>query len=239
MTKNPPPHWSEDKLSEFFDLARDNTFASFVRLRSHYAKIVDIDSAFLSIGKNLLNPPDRVAPFFLFKSHSSLRAAVSLGMGGQSAEAFIVMRGTIESALYAIYLGRTAGALDTYMSRHDDDASRKAVRNEFTMGRMWKCLRDTDEKLQREAQAIYDKTIDFGAHPNVAALITATTVSRTPDYAQFKLLYLTADPTIIGGTLKSAAQAGVIALEIFRYIFKERYDLLGLTPRLQTLRQGL
>jgi hypothetical protein len=39
--------------------------------------------------------------------------------------------------------------------------------------------------------------------------------------------------------MKSTAIAGVTALGIFRHVFKERYDLLGLTEKLPSLRQGL
>lgn len=239
ITVQVPSGWGDDKPSVFFDLARDNAFGSFVHLPGHYSKLVAVDSAFLLISENLLNPEDVSAPFFLMKSHSSFRAAAWMAMTGQSPEAFMVMRGCIESALYGLYLNRNEDSFKTYMNRHDDDAARKAVRAEFTIGRMWKCLKSVDGKLQVDVENVYEKTIDFGAHPNVAALVAATSMLKGNERVQFKLAYLTAERDVIGGTMKSAAQAGVVALSIFRHVFKERYDLLGLTDKLPGLRESL
>lgn len=237
--KPAPPRWGEDKLTAFFDLARENSFASYARLRGHWAKLLEIDSAFLLITENLVNPPDHAAPFFLLKAHSAFRAAASLAMAGQSPEAFMVMRGCVENALYGLYVNRNDGAFEIYLNRHDDDASRARAKSTFTIANMWKCLRGIDDKLLGESQQIYERTIDFGAHPNVAGLLTALKMSKTEDETRFNVMYITSDHEMIKGTMKSAAIAGVTAIGIFRHVFKERYDLLGLTHKLPSLREGL
>ena len=86
---------------------------------------------------------------------------------------------------------------------------------------------------------MYDKTIDFGAHPNVAALAGAFRTEDNEQRRQFKVIYLTADPVMIRGTMKSVAQTGLASLLIFRNVFIERFDLLGITERLTELRRGL
>ena len=239
ITTHVPTGWGEDNLSAFIDQARDNVFASFVKIHPHYDKLLTVDAAYLLIGENPLNPPDFFAPLFLLKAHSSFRAAVGLAMSGQSPEAFMVMRGCLESALYGLYINRNEDAFGVWIRRHEDDKARKRVRKEFTIARMWETLKSIDAKLQGETEALYEKTIDLGAHPNPASVISALKMSKGEDRTKFQLAYLSAEPEVIRGTMKSAAQTGVIGLSIFRYVLKERYDILGLTAQLPVLRDGL
>src|SRR4051812_41012938 len=85
----------------------------------------------------------------------------------------------------------------------------------------------------------HDKTIDFGAHPNVAALAAAFRTEDNEQRRQFKVIYLTAAPAIVRGTMKSVARTALASLLIFRNVFIERFDLLGITERLTELRRGL
>jgi hypothetical protein len=160
-----PPGWGNDELAKFLDMTRSNVFASFVQTPQHYAKLLDVDSAFLCICKNLTDPPDFWAPLFLLKAHSSYRAAVGLAMAGQAPEAFMVMRGCLESALYGLYINRNKHAFEIWVKRNDSEEAKRAVRKEFTVAAMWKCLKSVDEKLQDEAQTLYERTIDLGRAP--------------------------------------------------------------------------
>lgn len=73
----------------------------------------------------------------------------------------------------------------------------------------------------------------------MAALAGAFRTEDNEQRRQFKVIYLTADPAMIRGTMKSVAQTGVASLLIFRNVFIERFDLLGITERLTELRRGL
>lgn len=84
-----------------------------------------------------------------------------------------------------------------------------------------------------------DKTIDFGAHPNVAALASAFRTQDNEQRRQFKVIYLTVDSVMIRGTMKSVAQSSLASLLIFRNVFTQRFDLLGITERLTELHRGL
>ncbi len=52
-------------------------------------------------------------------------------------------------------------------------------------------------------------------------------------------LYLHSDGLPMDFALKTTAQIGICSLHLFQWIFKERFSLLGITDRLQALRQGL
>lgn len=234
-----PSGWGDDELAKFLDLARSNVYASFVQAPQHYATLLRVDSAFLLICTNLTNPPDFFAPLFLLRAHSSYRASVGLAMAGQAPESFMVMRGCLESALYGLYVNRTKNAFETWLKRHESVEAERAVRKEFTVANMWKCLKTEDEKLQKEAKILYDRTIDMGAHPNAASVATALKMSKGAQGMRFHLTYITNEPQMLTGAMKSAAQVGVTVLGIFGHAFKERYGLLGLTEKIQELRKVL
>lgn len=151
----------------------------------------------------------------------------------------MVMRGCLENALYGLYvLHKDSGAFDRWMCRHDSDDAKRIVRNEFTIACVKKTLEDMDPKHFVVVSQLYDKTVDIGAHPNVA-VSAALKTSRSEGRIQFKVLYLTADPEVMSGTLKSVAQVGGASLLIFKNVFLERFNLLGISAALEDLRRGL
>jgi hypothetical protein len=220
-------------------MASDNVLGTFVQMRPQYETLLEVDSAYRTFLDNLLNPPDLVAPLFALQAHASFRAAVGLAMQCQSAPAFMVMRGCLENSLYGLYFHRNPRSFELWLRRHDDDAARRQVRNEFQISRLKTCLEEVDRDTAEVASQLYDKTIDFGAHPNVAALATGFRTANADDRRQFQVLYLTADPEVVRGTLKSTAQAGVGSLLIFKNVFQQRFDLLGISDTLRQLRTRL
>lgn len=233
-----PPEWGRDGLTSFFDLTRSNQYASFVHV-PQYSKLAEVDEAFTLISSNLKDPPSVFAPFFLLRAHSSFRAAASLALASQPPEAFMVVRGCLESALYGLYVFKNPATSEIWWAREDSEAGKRDVKKEFTIGNMWKCLKDTDEKLQVQASILYERTISFGGHPNAAAVLTALSTEQAERGMRFKLDYLNSEPEMLTGTSKSVAQVGVVALEILRFAFAEKYEALGLSATLKRLRQGL
>lgn len=234
-----PPGWGEDALTRYFDLSRSNTFASFVLTGERYRKLAGVASALDLVRHNLHDPEDFNAPFFFFKAHASFLQAANLAMAGSTAESFMVMRGALESALYGLYVSRNPASMAVWMARHDGAPEMKAVRSTFVVANLWKCLAAIDPTLRAAAEALYDKTIDHGAHPNVASMSLATNVVRQEHKTQFTLAYLTGDPLVIQGAMKSVAQVGVVVLDVFQHVFNERFKRLGITTRLPELRNGL
>lgn len=236
---NVPPGWGEDELTGYFEHSRRNSFASFVHTGERYRKLAQVAAACELVRDSLHEPEDRNAPLFFFKAHASFLQAANLAMAGSIPESFMVMRGSIESALYGLYINKNPDSMAVWAARHDGIEQRKRVRSTFTIGRMWECLATADPSLVAAVDALYDKTIDQGAHPNVGSMSLATTVVRLESKTQFRLAYLTADAAVIQGAMKSVAQVGVVVLDIFRSVCPERFKQLGITELLPELRAGL
>jgi hypothetical protein len=89
------------------------------------------------------------------------------------------------------------------------------------------------------AETLYDRTIDYGAHPNERALMQNLRMGKDASGVQFQVTYLTDDTPAYRLLLKTVAQVAVCSLGIFRLIFRERFDITGLTDMIEKLKQGL
>ena len=239
MNENVPKNWGQDKLSNFIETAQQNTFATFANLKDVFKLLEDIDESFRRIIDNIDNARDWFPAFFLLRAHSSYLGAVRLSTSGQLPEACMILRGCLENSLYGFYLFKKPKSVEVWLNRHDDEVAKKKVRIEFKISPMLKLLSSNDSKLGTVASDLYERTIDYGVHPNAWALLTNLTQKKDEDSIKFDLNYLTGKSPALALCLKTNAQAGVCSLMVFKLIFKERFDLLGISDNLQKLRRGL
>jgi hypothetical protein len=239
MSDSVPKDWGQDKLSNFIETAQQNTFATFANLKDVFKLLKDIDESFRRITDNIDNVKDWFPAFFLLRAHSSYLGAVRLSTSGQLPEAYMVLRGCLENSLYGFYLFKKPKSAEVWLNRHDDEVAKKKARNEFRIGPMFKLLSSNDSKLGTVASDLYERTIDYGAHPNAWALLTNLAKKKDSDSIRFELNYLTGRSPALALCLKTNAQVGVCSLLVFKLVFKERFDLLGISDNLQKLRRGL
>jgi hypothetical protein len=231
-----PADWAADSLGRFIEDARRNTIATFTNLRPQYDALTEIDQLYVEMIDNLNQSPEFVAGLFLFRTHSSFRGAVRLSLGGQVAEAYMVLRGCLESALYGLYVSGDTSRQEIWLRRHEDDASEQRVRTEFKIRNVLDHLNTIDSKTHDIAKRLYDRTIDYGGHPNERAVSTQIKTESDASRAHF-----TADYFLCGGlahqlSLKSSVQIGICCLDMFYEVFRDRYRILGIDDRLDRIR---
>lgn len=233
----PPTGWGDDSLSQFTDTFRNNIFASFVRLRPAYERLAAIDKGYRLIGENLLNPPDWFVALFLLRTHSSYLGGAHLALAGQLPESYMLLRGCVENAVYAFYFHKNPDSHERWLRRHDNPKAKKVVEHEFKIRALLRLLSKHDEKLGNAASMLYERSIDYGGHPNERAVTQMLKLTKNEAQRRFDLNYLTGHIRAMDLCLKTAAQAGVCGL--FEYVFPERYALLGLTDQIRNLQGGL
>ncbi len=113
------------------------------------------------------------------------------------------------------------------------------MRNEFQLTKLLQFLASVDADEGKVADTLYERTIDFGAHPNERALMQTLQMNKSEGKIEFKVVYLGDDNIQLRHSLRTSAQVGVCVLGMFKLIYKERFDLIGLTNELDALRQGL
>jgi hypothetical protein len=198
-----------------------------------------VDATFVAFHTNLIDPEDLVAPFFSLLTHAAYRGACGLPMSTQSALAFAVMRQCLENSIYCLYINKHPQSFETWIKRTESDAARQKMKAEFTIGNLKKTLQTVDEDACQLWLHLYEKSIDYGAHPNPSALIAALKKHEPEKGIRWELSYLTKEPEVITGTMKSVAQTGIVCLRVFRHVFPERFEELGISKGLEALQQGL
>ena len=120
---------------------------------------------------------------------------------------------------------------EVWLIRHENDADRAKVRSAFTFTNINALTSSLGEHLKNSYCILYERTIDFGSHPNEMII---TSNIKIMDYISN---YLNSDG--IDNSLRTLAQVGVCVLLIFQEIFRERFELLGVSSELPKLREGL
>ncbi len=239
MTIKDPPNWGNDPVSDFIKGAYENTFATFVNMKSDYERIRRIDAKFRKALDYLHNTPDWFIAFFLLRSHSSYLGAARLSMSAQVYETYMILRGCLESALYGFFIAKDPTAKKAWVDRHETEQTLRLMKNTFKIGSIFSLLKKTDDKVYEAIQELYDRTIDYGAHPNPNGVLSTLQVQENDEDVHFQLKYLTNDPVQLQLALKTTAQVGVGALMLFRYVYPERFAITGLYDELKQIAKDL
>jgi len=234
-----PGNWGQDDLSSFIDMANGNVVATFANDKNEYPLVSAIDQMFQAIVRALLSPQAVVESIILMRSHVAYRATSLLAMAGMNPEAFVQARSCLENALYALHMNRNAGLDEIWLRRHDDESSLKRTRSEFTFPNVMKTLEAEDAKNAVVARNLYERTIDFGAHPNERAVTANLSIENVNGGKKLKQAYLSGGTIQQRHSMKTTAQVGLCSLYIFRLIFRERFDILGLTAKMDAHRNVL
>jgi len=237
--QDPPAGWGNDDITAFIDHARQNCFATYANLRQEYAKIAEVDAIFRKVPDNLINTPDWFAALFLLRAHSAFLAGAHVAMSAQATETYALLRVCLENGLYGLYLARNPNSRETWLRRHDNEQATRRVKEEFKISNLFATLRGIDNTHAEIVRKLYERCIDYGAHPNERAFIQSLQTEEGPDKTKLQIVYLNNDPSIRRACLKTVAQVGLSVLNIFQLVFRERFLLTGLSDKLNHARQGL
>ena len=127
-----------------------------------------LDSLFrkLVTGQSCFEHP--AAALLSMQSHASLLAAVSTAIRGQSPQTFMILRGCIESAMYAYLISLDKSDGDIWFKRKEN---LEAARARFSANRAIQKLAPRDPHLATMAKDTYEAMIEMGAHPNSRSVI--------------------------------------------------------------------
>ena len=238
-TLPPPPGWAADSLTEFIETAHRNRFATFHNKKDWSKRLVNLDSCFMQIAKDWLNPRHPLTPLFFLRCHSAYRAACEHAMAGQVTDTYPQIRTCLEYAGYALHIHKNPELAEMWLRRHDDETAKGAVRNEFKVSNVRATIEKANRRTGKVFDELYEQAIDFGGHPNERSITGSLKITDLGDRKLFESLYLHPNGLPLVHTLKTTAQTGVCALEILQAVFPERFELLGVRAQLLELRKGL
>jgi hypothetical protein len=170
-------NWGADDLTRFLETVHQNQQGNRGRLAEPYSLIQRVNDCFVIAGKNLVDPKPLLAGLLFLRSQYAYKAAAGMVLAGQVVEAFAMMRLCLEYAGYALTIfGKPADSTaptpqEIFLNRHVDDDSMKAQKEEFKMANIRATIDKFDPALSCIFKTLYDRTIDFGAHPNPYAAL--------------------------------------------------------------------
>jgi len=235
----PPNGWGEDSLSEFIGFTLHNTFHTFACAKPWYAKLREVHDIFWEVVQNVANTEHVLPPFFIPRAHSAYLAAVRLVLSGQLPEAYMCLRGCLENALYSFHIHKTPGDSELYLCRDDDDQKLKEFKKVFHPSPFLDELEQDDKQIAGLARELYERSIEYGAHPNPRGMLASMKIKKEERRVYFTSEYLLEDKLARAVCVKTAAQTGVCSLYIFRLTLEARFNLLGVTDKLLRVRRGL
>ncbi len=240
-----PPKWAEDSLSKFIEASFQNVLATFVHKKQAFNLLLEVDGVFKEIcgnldNTNLDNTEDPIVAAFLYRSRSAFLASCRLAMSGQATETFPQLRSCLEYSLYALHINSDPPLSEIWLRRHESKASLKAVKRNFLHVNVMKTLSSRDIALHESISELYERTIDFGGHPNERAVSSSTTKWQEGEYIVVRNHYLHGgESSALDHALLTSAQIGIASLFVFQLIYKERFGVLGLQDKIESLKRIL
>lgn len=224
----PPPGWALDTLSNYLDEFRGNQWATFHNKRPEVADLIAIDSLFDRLLHGAKDPKPMMPAMFLLRAHSAYRTAVSMVMGGQLYEAQAILRLCLEHASYGFFIGGDQARWTRWMKRNDSNTTKDKVRKEFQHGAIMRELKKKDPGIARNFEYLYERLIDFGAHPNESGFSMSTLMSRNRNETHISAVYLHGEGVPLNFAVKTTAQVALCVMQIAYLIYPVRMDLSGI-----------
>jgi hypothetical protein len=193
-----------------------------------------LDGCFLSAGKNLVNPKPVMAGNFLLRCQYAFKTAVGMALAGQVVEVFVMQRSVLEYAGYSLTIFAKPELDGVFVLRHLGLDEMKAQKEAFKIGAVRTAIGRYDSKLADVFDENYQRSIDFGGHPNPHASFSAAVLDEREGETGMTVLAISNDAKMITAALKSTAQVGLTALLLFlQHVFKEKFELLGIRQEIE------
>ena len=233
-----PPGWGQDRTHKSWDFARSNQFGTFSS-KPEFRRLRAIHSAFARVDSDWHQPQSELGAYLFIRCHAAFRTSAGLASAGQAVESYVMDRAVLEYAAYGYYLSSDDELGVAWLKRHDGKAEFQRTRDAFQFWKIQSAVESVDPKVGEALKALYQRTIDFGAHPNERAVTTNLGMARESGRRTMDNVTFHGDGDALDLALRTAAQCGVCALDILGRAFPERFELLGVTAALSVFRNGL
>src|SRR4029077_2163322 len=92
--------------------------------------------------------------------------ACATSMAGQANETFVLLRSCLEYAGYGLHIASEAELGNVWLNRNQGDAEKKKMITEFRNAELRETIGKHDQGLLKVFDLLYERSIDFGGHPN-------------------------------------------------------------------------
>jgi hypothetical protein len=215
-----PDTWDQGSLFPFIEECWSNSVAVVGNKNVAAARLTAIDAIFEETHRNLKpSTMAQVVPALLMlRTFSAFRAGVMLCLSLPT-DSYPLQRSCLESAGYALLIATMPQLSELWLRRDEDEKAKRR----FTNRAVREAIASGDEKLSTIYQNLYERTIDFGAHPNEKAVLTnVVRESVRTKTLQFRMLG--GDGPALDHALRTCAQVGICSLRVLNLVFGEQFS---------------
>jgi hypothetical protein len=227
---------TESSLQTFFAMVQWNQNANRINFPQWYKTIEQIDDCFVRVGKNLINPKPVMTANLLLRCQYAFKTAAGMALAGQVVEVFAMLRSVLEYAGYCLTIYENPALESVFVSRHKDSDAMKTQKEAFKISAVRAAIARHDPTLASQFDQYYQRSIDFGGHPNPHASFSATVLDEGDGEKGMLVLAISRDSQTITHALLSTAQVGLTALCMLQHVFKQKFELLGVRAEIDALK---
>ncbi len=226
----------ENTLATFLENARSNQLANKSACVDWYIIIQAIDNCFVKNASNPINSQSDIVFSLFLRCQYAYRTAVGLAFAGQASEAFVMLRSVLEYAGYALLIHENPKLQSVWLSRNVSQTKKNKQKNDFTTKNVYDSVKRHDARLREIFEENYQRTLDFGGHPNPHAVLSYMLPNDGEgQFASAAHAFCNYIPGV-QHTLKSTGQIGLTALYVFKHVFTAKFELLGISRAMEDLR---
>ena len=229
--------WGKDKLTQEIEAAFCNIGVSFINLKPYFELLQKADEIFadaceLMSWKKL----DSFITHSLFcRARGCFFGAVRLSCSGQLTETWILLRALIENSLYGFYIFGNLERAEIWVNRHKSEDSRNNCRDTFAVGKIFRELGERSAGIAQEAHDFYNRSIDWGGHPNERSLFP--NIELRQGDSGYALRFVNPEPGLIRATIIATIISASLTFRIFALLFPKVFEHPNLNIKTQNLKQ--
>jgi hypothetical protein len=141
--------------------------------------------------------------------------------------------------MYGVFISKDEERFRVWLNRHTSEDGRIKVRQTFPN---WALLKVADELGQPDSErfrAMYEETIDRGAHPNERYLTAHMSLERKDHGIAVEIEILGNGGPKLRNLLVSTARTGICCLMLFALMFPDRFSEASIDSEIMKLRDML
>lgn len=151
----------------------------------------------------------------------------------------MLCRTMLEYAAYAVHIHRNPSLALVWLNRHNDDASLKAQKSAFQHISVSASVTAANRHAGKRFEDLYQRTIDFGAHPNERSVTGNTKVLKETGKRTMLAIMQHGDGVELDTALLTTARCGLVSMEMLQVVFNARFEILGVNAAMLELRKDL
>jgi hypothetical protein len=212
--------------------------AESLEQHQEFVRVIDeLDGLFRGLVTGKSHSVHPVCSFLGMNAHAAFLSAAAAALRGQAPATFMILRGCIESAAYALLVGLDKADGDLWLARREQP---QEMKNNFSVNRAVQKL-SFDPNLAKMLRDTYQWMIEFGGHPNPRSIVDHIRFrnDESEDHYPVSLAYIQGAESVgLIRSLSATIENGCFAVALLCHAIPDHPDMPATFERIWPLFNG-